>query len=103
MKAVLLDIASCGLHVVHSAFQVGLEATKWNLSKVFQAMWKMLHDSCVWRDVCKTVNQTDLLPLPFCKTHWVEDKNVAARGIAVWLYMIITSLNHNGKGQKISL
>ena len=47
--------------------------------------------------------QTDLLPLPFCKTHWVEDKNVAARGIAVWLYMIITSLNHNGKGQKISL
>ena len=103
MKAVFFDIASCGLHVVHSAFQVGVEATKWNLSKVFQAMWKRLHDSCVWREVCKTVNQTDLLPLPFCKTHWVEDKNVAARGIAVWLYMIIASLNHNGKGQKISL
>ena len=47
MKAVLFDVASCGLHVVHSAFQDGVEATKWNLSKVFQAMWKMLHDSCV--------------------------------------------------------
>ena len=40
------------------------------------------------RDLHKIVNQTDLFPLPFCKTHWVEDKNVAARGIAIWPYMI---------------
>ena len=40
------------------------------------------------RDVHKTVNRTDLFPLPFCKTHWFEDKNVAARGIAIWPYMI---------------
>ena len=40
------------------------------------------------RDLYKIVNQTDLFPLPFCKTHWVEDKNVAARGIAIWPYMI---------------
>ena len=51
-------------------------------------MWKILHDSCARRDVYKTVNRIDLSPLPFCKTRWVEDKNVAARGIAVWPYMI---------------
>ena len=33
------------------------------------------------------VNQADLFPLPFCKT-CVADKNGAARGIAVWPYMI---------------
>ena len=43
---VLFDIGSCSLHVVHGAFQVGVEATKWNLSNVFQAMWKIFHDSC---------------------------------------------------------
>ena len=32
---VLFDIGSCSLHVVHGAFQVGIEATKWNLSKKF--------------------------------------------------------------------
>ena len=42
----------------------------------------------VRRDVYKTVNRTDLFPLPCCKTRWVEDKNVAARGIAVWPHMI---------------
>ena len=85
---VLFDIGSCSLHVVHGAFQVGIEATKWNLSKVSQAMWKILHDSCARRDVYKTVNGTDLFPVPFFNICWVEDKNVAARGIAVWLYMI---------------
>ena len=82
---VLFDIGSCSLHVVHGAFQVGVEATKWNLSK---AMWKILHDWCARRDVYKTVNRTDLFPLSFCKTCWIEDKNFAARGIAVWPYMI---------------
>ena len=85
---VLFDIGSCSLHVVLGAFQVGVEATKQNLSEVFQAIWKILHDSCARRDVYKTVNQTDLFPLPLCKTPWVEDKNIAARGIVVWLYMI---------------
>ena len=51
-------------------------------------MRKILLDSCARRDVFKAVNQTDLFPFPFCKTCWVEDKNVAARGTAVWSYMI---------------
>ena len=85
---VLFGIGSFSPHVVHGAFQVGVEATKWNLSKVFQALWKILHDSCARRDVYKTVNRTGLFTLPFCKTRWIEDKNVAARGIAVWPNMI---------------
>ena len=40
------------------------------------------------RNAYKTLNRTDLFPLPFCKTRWVEDKNLAARRIAVWPYMI---------------
>ena len=84
----LSDIGICSLHVVHTVFQVGVEATKRNLSKVFQAMRKILHDSCVRRDVCKTVNRTNSFPLPLCMTRWVENKNVAARGIAVWPCMI---------------
>ena len=85
---VLFDIGSRSPHVVHGAFQVGVEATKWNLSKVFQAMWKISHDSRARRDVYKTVDRTNLFPLPFCKTRSVKDKNVAARGIAVWPYII---------------
>ena len=98
---VLFDIDSCSLHVVHGAFQV-----EWNRSKVFLAMWKILHDSCARRDIYKTVNRIDLFPLPFCEACWVEDKNVAARGIAIKSYMIKFIKNyhlyHNRKGQKIA-
>ena len=80
----LMDVGSCGLHVIHGAFQVGVESTNWELNKIFQAMWKILHDSCARRDIYKTVNRTDLFPLPFCKTRWVEDEKVAVRGIEVW-------------------
>ena len=73
---VLFDIGSCSLHVVHGPFPVGLEATKWNLSNVFQAMWKILYDSCARSYIYKTVNRTDLFSLPFCKARCVEDENV---------------------------
>ena len=53
---VLFDIGSGSPHVFNGAFQLEVEATKWNLSKVFQAMWKVLHDSCARRDIYKTVN-----------------------------------------------
>ena len=81
---VLFNIVSCSLHVVHGTFQVGIEATKWNVSKFFQAIWKIFHDVCARRDGYKTVTQTDLFPLQFCKTCCVEDKNFGTRGIAVW-------------------
>ena len=70
---VSFDIGSCSLHVVHSGFQVGVETTKWNLGKVFQAIWKILHNSSARRDIYKTAIRTDLLTLPFYETLWVQD------------------------------
>ena len=52
---VLFDIGSCSPHVVHGAFQAGIEAIKWNLS--FQAMWKILHDSCARREVLQNYGE----------------------------------------------
>ena len=41
----LINIGSCGLHVVHSAFKTGFQSVDWDLNKVFKAMWKFFHDS----------------------------------------------------------
>ena len=29
----LVDIGSCGLHIIHGAFKTGAESTDWNLEK----------------------------------------------------------------------
>ena len=30
----LIELGSCGLHIIHGAFQTGIMASKWNLNKV---------------------------------------------------------------------
>ena len=40
----LINLGSCGLHVVHGGFQTGVKATDWEIEKVLRAMWKIFHD-----------------------------------------------------------
>ena len=38
----LIDIGSCGLHIVHGAFQKGVEETEWKVDSVLHAMYHLL-------------------------------------------------------------
>ena len=46
----ILNIGSCGLHVIHGALKFGVEATDWALNKILRAMWKLFNDSPARRD-----------------------------------------------------
>lgn len=48
----LLEIGSCGLHVIHGAFKTGMESqADWKLKKIFKAMFYLFHDSPARREV----------------------------------------------------
>ena len=49
--APLFETGSCGLYIVHGAFQTGFKSTKWNLDKVLKSMFNLLHDSPARREV----------------------------------------------------
>ena len=34
----IINIGSCGLHVLHGAFKVGMEAAGWDVGKVLKSM-----------------------------------------------------------------
>lgn len=84
----IMDVGSCGLHIVHGAFQTGIKATEWQLDKVLMAMWKLFNDSPARRDIYIQLNQTAIFPLMFCKTRWVEYGPVASRAINVWKFVV---------------
>ena len=84
----LMDIGSCGLHVVHGAFETGVKATGWELGKVLKAMWRLFNDSPARRDLYININRSDTFPLMFSETRWVEDESVAARAIEVWQFVV---------------
>ena len=49
----IISIGSHGLHVLHRAFNVGVEASGWDVGKVLKSMWRLLHYSPAGRDVFK--------------------------------------------------
>ena len=80
----IMDVGSCGLHVVHRAFKTGAKTTGYQLENILKSMQKLFNYSPSRRDLYIKLNQTDEFPLMFCMTRWVEDALVASHAMAVW-------------------
>jgi hypothetical protein len=80
----LLNLGSCGLHVVHGAFQAGEKSTEWYLDTLLRSMYYCLHDSPARREDFTDVTGSSSMPLKFCATRWIEDVPVAERAIQIW-------------------
>ena len=46
----LLDVGSCGLHIVHGAFKHGAEASKWEIASVMQSVYSIFNETPARRD-----------------------------------------------------
>ena len=80
----LLNIGSCGLHVVHGAFCTGAQSTGWKLDGFLRALWYLFHDSPARREDYTTLTESTTFPLKFCATRWVEDEKIAQRALEIW-------------------
>ena len=67
----LIDIDSCGLHIVHRAFKTGTENTNWELKKVLKGTFTLLHDSPARRDGYVSLTRSNMFPL-FCLGNQVD-------------------------------
>ena len=67
----LLNVGSCGLHVVHAAFCTGCQATDWKIEGPLRALWYLFHESPPRRDDYTAVTGSTVFPLKFCATPWV--------------------------------
>lgn len=84
----LINIGSCGLHIVHGAFKKGMERTDWKVDSVLRAMYQLLKDTPARReDYEKTVGSGSPKPLKYCQTRWVENVPVLERALDVLPYM----------------
>ena len=79
----LLNVGSCGLHIVHGAYKKGIDSTDWNLSSILSAFHRLFKDSPARRDNYCTILDEDspLMPLKHCPTRWVENVIVLERAL----------------------
>lgn len=79
----LLDIGSCGLHIVHGAFKTGHKSTSWDLNKFLYAIFNLFKDSPARRADFVRYTNTSVFPLKFCSIRWVESSTVAQRALDI--------------------
>ena len=79
----LLNVGSCGLHIVHGTYKKGIDSTDWNLSSILSAFHSLFKDSPARRDNYFSILDEDspLMPLKHCPTRWVENVIVLERAL----------------------
>ncbi|KAI0243002.1 hypothetical protein LSAT2_009208 [Lamellibrachia satsuma] len=77
----LIDIGSCGLHVVHSAFKAGFEATSWDVKPFLWALYTIFYETPARREDYTAITSSVVFPLKFYLHRWVENATVAARAL----------------------
>ena len=80
----LVTIGSCGFHIMHGAFKAGVEATGWNVAKRLKALWTLFRDTPGHRDDYVEYAGSNVFPLQFCATRWIEDEPVTLRAVEIW-------------------
>jgi hypothetical protein len=80
----MVDIGSCGIHIIHGAFKFSFEKTSWNIKGIIKGSFVLLHDTPARRADYITITSSELFPLFFCATRWVEDKAPADRLREIW-------------------
>ena len=71
----LLDIDSCGLHIVHGAFKTGNKSTSWDLNTFLYAVFNLFKDSLAKRGDFILFTGSNKFPLKFY-VQWFENMDV---------------------------
>ena len=80
----MLNIGSCGLHILHGAFKDGAVASGWQLDRLFSNLHWLFQDSPARREDYTKVTGSSLFALKFCKHRWLENVLVAERTQCMW-------------------
>ena len=79
-----VDMGTYSLHFVHGAVKSGVESTSCGIKDILKVGFNLLRDSPAPREDFQEVTKSNVYPLYFCVTRWVENKCVADWMVEVW-------------------
>lgn len=80
----LVDLGTCGLHVVHGSFKHGLQTVKWDINNLLTHMYYLFKDSPSRRAQYTALTSSKIFPLKFCSTRWVENVQCLGRALEIF-------------------
>lgn len=83
----ILEVGSCGLHVVNGAFKTGHASTGWQLVEFLRAMYNLFKYVPARRAEYARITESNIYPLKFCAVRWLENVRVIYRALEVLPYL----------------
>ena len=69
----VLELGSCGIHVVHGAFKSAIEASGWTIDSILRSMYYLFKDSPARSMKYEKLTSEKRYAMKFCTTQWLED------------------------------
>ena len=80
----LIDLGSCGLHVVHGSLKTAHAAVKWSVHQILRSLYNLFKTSPARRaDLCAIAPDT-AFPVKFCKVRWCGNTPACTQAIEVF-------------------
>lgn len=84
----LLNIGSCGLHVIHNSFRDGCSAAEWDVETFLSSVTWLFKDSPARREDYPSVTGSTSFPLDFCRHRWLENVPVVERALEIIPFVV---------------
>lgn len=75
----LINIGTCGLHVVHNAFKKCFQQSQWKVDEFLKGLFYLFEYSPSRREDYVNAGKVNIFPLHFTNVRWVENASVAQR------------------------
>ena len=83
-----LDIGSCLVHILHGASQTRMIKPGWDM--VLNALDKIFDESPAHHNVYLQKGTSEVFPMKFCSTRWIEDQPVTDQVLEVRPSVVLT-------------
>ena len=64
----LIDIGSCGSHVIHGSLETGVDDSQLGLKKLMKGTYQLVHDTPARRDDYESITGLSTYPFSFCSS-----------------------------------
>lgn len=79
----LLNVGSCGLHVLHGAYKNAMESTEWGIEEILKAAYYLFNNTSARRDDFQGLTGSSQFALKFAPHRWVENVPVLERMLEI--------------------
>ena len=80
----MLDIGSCGLHVINGGFKHGSDASTWHIPSLLRSVHSLFNETPARREDYTRATGSEKFCLNYCNTRWLENVPVAERVLEMW-------------------